>query len=131
LLVRADLILLVGVDPSELPLVSYRRRSRSLGSVAALVRITLALTYPGISRCIDDKRLGVRPTGRRLGCGRAGSPQALIQAPAPRRPAVGRARPRGYGARTATGEVPALASWQAVAPRETLTAPAWRRRVTR
>jgi acetolactate synthase-1/2/3 large subunit len=128
LLARADLILLVGVDPSELPpgllpaMIPVARIGRTPWS-----GITLAADVLGdIALVIEEMapRVRARPAAdwdvAELDRLKRTLIQALRATPAGRLVALAReAMPAGT---IATGDVPALASWQAVAPRETLTA---------
>jgi acetolactate synthase-1/2/3 large subunit len=128
LLVRADLILLVGVDPSELPpgllpaTIPVARIGRGPWSGITLVADVLG----DIALAIDEMapRVRARPAAdwdvAELDRLKRALIQALRATPAGRLVALAReAMPAGA---IATGDVPALASWQAVAPRETLTA---------
>jgi len=128
LLARADLILLVGVDPSELP-------PGLLPTVTPVARIgraawaggTLVADVPGdIALVIEEMAPRVRARSAadwdvaELDRLKRALIQELRATPAARLVALAReAMPAGT---IATGDVPALAAWQAVAPRETLTA---------
>jgi acetolactate synthase-1/2/3 large subunit len=127
-LARADLILLVGVDPSELspgllpatiPVARIGRAPWSGITLAAAVLGDIALVIEEMA-----PRVRARPAAdwdvAELDRLKRALVQALRATPAGRLVALAReAMPAGT---IATGDVPALASWQAVAPRETLTA---------
>jgi acetolactate synthase-1/2/3 large subunit len=128
LLTRADLVLLVGVDPSELPPGMFATTTR----VARIGRAAwsggpLVADVPGdIALVIEEMapRVRARPAADWDVAELDRLKRALIQelrvTPAARLVALAReAMPTGT---IATGDVPALAAWQAVAPRETLTA---------
>ena len=128
LLARADLVLLVGVDPSELP-------PGVLPVVAPVARIgrgawlgaALRADVPGdIALVIEEMapRVRARPAAdwdvAELDRVKRAITQDGRAMPAARLVALAReAMPAGA---IATADVPALAAWQAVAPRETLTA---------
>jgi acetolactate synthase-1/2/3 large subunit len=128
LLARADLFLLVGVDASELPpgslpaTVSLARIGRAAwlgGALTADVLGEIALVIEELAPIVR-----ARPAADWDVAELDRLKRAVIQeqraTPAGRLVALAReAMPAGT---IATGEVPALAAWQAVAPRETLTA---------
>ncbi len=128
LLARADLILLVGVDPSELPpgllptttpVARIGRAAWSGGTLVADVTGDIALVIEEMA-----PRVRARPAADWDVAELDRLKRALIQelraTPGARLVALAReAMPAGT---IATGDVPALAAWQAVAPRETLTA---------
>jgi acetolactate synthase-1/2/3 large subunit len=128
LLARADLVLLVGVDPSELP-------PGVLPGVAPVARIGRGAWLGAALRAdvLGDIALVIEEMAPRVRARPAADwdvaevdrvKRAIIQdvraMPAARLVALAReAMPAGA---IATGDVPALAAWQAVAPRQTLTA---------
>jgi acetolactate synthase I/II/III large subunit len=128
LLARADVIVLVGVDASELspgvlpPATPVARIGR-----AAWNGPTLATDVLGdIALLIEEMapRVRARPAAdwdvAELDRLKRAQTQALRSTPPARLLALAReAMPAGA---IATGDVPALAAWQAVAPRETLSA---------
>ena len=128
LLARADLILLVGVDPSELPpgLLPMTTPVARIGR-AAWSGVTLVADVPGdIALVIEEMapRVRARPAAdwdvAELDRLKRTLIQELRATPGARLVTLAReAMPAGA---IATGDVPALAAWQAVAPRETLTA---------
>ena len=128
LLARADLVLLVGVDPSELPpgvlpvVAPVARIGRGAWLGAALTADVLG----DIALVIEEMapRVRARPAAdwdvAELDRVKRAITQEVRAMPAARLVALAReAMPAGA---IATGDVPALAAWQAVAPRETLTA---------
>jgi acetolactate synthase-1/2/3 large subunit len=128
LLARADLFLLVGVDASELPpgvlpvavpLARIGRGTWSGGTLAADVVGEIAQVIEELAPIVR-----ARPAADWDVAELDRLKRAVIQEqramPAGRLVALAReAMPAGT---MATGDVPALAAWQAVAPRETLTA---------
>src|SRR4030095_15600743 len=128
LLARADLVLLVGVDPSELPpgvfttTTPVARIGRAAWSGVPLVADVLG----DIELVIEEMAPRVRARSAadwdvaELDRLKRSLVQELRASPTARRVALaGEAMPAGT---IATGDVPALAAWQAVVPRETLTA---------
>jgi acetolactate synthase-1/2/3 large subunit len=128
LLARADLFLLVGVDASELPpgslptAVPLARIGRAPWSGAALAADVLG----DVALVIEELAPAVRARPAadwdvaELDRLKRAVIQELRGTPAGRLVALAReAMPVGT---IATGDVPALGTWQAVAPRETLTA---------
>jgi acetolactate synthase-1/2/3 large subunit len=128
LLPRADMLLLIGVDASELPpgtlpsttpLARIGRGAWSGGALTADVLGEIALVIEELAPIVR-----ARPAADWDVAALDRLKRAVIQeqraTPAGRLVALAReAMPVGT---IATGDVPALAAWQAVAPRETLTA---------
>jgi acetolactate synthase I/II/III large subunit len=128
LLARADLVLLVGVDPSELPpgVLPVVAPVARIGRGAWLGAALRADVLGDIALVIEEMapRVRARPAADWDVAEVDRVKRAIIQdvraMPAARLVALAReAMPAGA---IATGDVPALAAWQAVAPRQTLTA---------
>jgi acetolactate synthase-1/2/3 large subunit len=128
LLARADLILLVGVDPGELPpgllpattpVARIGRAAWSGATLSADVVGDIALVIEEMAPRVRA-RLAADWDVAELDRLKRALIHELRATPAGRLVALAReAMPAGT---IATGDVPALAAWQAVAPRETLTA---------
>jgi acetolactate synthase-1/2/3 large subunit len=128
LLARADLVLLVGVDPSELPpgVLPVGAPVARIGRSAWLGAALRADLLGDIALVIEEMapRVRSRPAAdwdvAEMDRVKRAITYDVRAMPAARLVALAReAMPAGA---IATGDVPALAAWQAVAPRETMTA---------